>query len=716
MIESQNSIMTDRFIREGVSSQITDNAAQYLDRIGYSLPRMGHFMVQDGRIRVVCEQFAEILGNKDPEHYIGKPFLDLLHPADRDRFNLDDSLAALEKLDDTSILRMFAEDGQTLEVSVQGIVPQSNGGAAFEGFLIDLTTASAVRKSMKRYWKLINHIEDVVVEVDLNGNITYFNAAAVKYWGAHCRRGEPRRLTNYREYIKERDLAYVRKTYLDVYHSGQPKKNVQYEITTQEGRRRFVDDSVTPIRDDTGRIVGFRTVSRNLTNLKQIEQKTAEHRSHLEAIFRSVKDAIITVAPDKRVLNANASAKAICGIDINKSIDGLFNECMTQCNRSCTQALEQTLKRKKTIREFRVACGVRHNRRQTVSVSSTPLLDRQGGFMGAVLVMRDVTRLVNLELEMRERHHQRNIIGQSKKMQEVLKLVEGLADLETTVLISGESGTGKELIARALHLGGQRRAKPFVSVNCSALAENLLESELFGHVKGAFTGAVQDKMGRFQCADGGTILLDEISDIPPLIQLKLLRVIQEKTFERVGEANSRKVDVRIVACTNKDLKQQVLRGKFREDLYYRLKVIQIDLPPLRQRIEDVPLLTQYFCQLFNRRFNRTIEDITDDAMDLLTSYHWPGNVRELEHIIERAFVLCHGRIIAAAHLPSEIRQLPLPDQIIAEGSIPRNQTARQILNALNNSLWNKSKAAGLLGISRQTLYRKIKEYDLIDKV
>gem|GEM_PF-6245753 len=293
---------------------------------------------------------------------------------------------------------------------------------------------------------------------------------------------------------------------------------------------------------------------------------------------------------------------------------------------------------------------------QKASVSSSPLLDNQGRFMGAVLVIRDITLLNKLKRQLCEQHQYHHIIGRSKKMRDLFCLLEKLSDMDTTVLVTGESGTGKELIAKALHHGSHRAFKPFISVNCSALAENLLESELFGHVRGggAFTGAFKDSQGRFQAAGSGTVLLDEVGDISPLIQLKLLRVLQDKQYERVGESVARNMNARIVACTNADLKQKVSRGEFREDLYYRLKVMEIALPPLRERMEDVPLLASHFCSLFNQRFGKEIEGFSKDALAKLMNYSWPGNIRELEHAIERAFVLCSKKMITPEHLPAEI--------------------------------------------------------------
>ncbi len=351
---------------------------------------------------------------------------------------------------------------------------------------------------------------------------------------------------------------------------------------------------------------------------------------------------------------------------------------------------------------------------QMVSVTSAPLRDSNGQYLGAVLVIRDITRLRDMERELFARHQFHNIIGRSKKMQDVYRLLEDLANLETTVLITGESGTGKELVAKALHYCGQRAFKPFIAVNCSALTENLLESELFGHVRGAFTGAIKDKQGRFQAADGGTLLLDEIGDISPIIQLKLLRVLQEKTFERVGDSEPWKVDVRVITCTNKNLKEKVRLGEFREDLYYRLKVVEVALPPLRERLEDLPLLIEHFFRIFNERFNRKIEGVSKEVLHIFMNYPWPGNIRELEHVVEHAFIICHGNVITLDDLPVEFREIRKQSISGDSDSQTRPEVAtREIIGALNATHWNKTKAAKLLGINRRTLHRKINQYRIV---
>ncbi|MDF1579772.1 MAG: sigma-54 dependent transcriptional regulator [Desulfuromonadales bacterium] len=293
-------------------------------------------------------------------------------------------------------------------------------------------------------------------------------------------------------------------------------------------------------------------------------------------------------------------------------------------------------------------------------------------------------------------------------MQDVYKLVDTLADIDTTVLISGESGTGKELIAESLHFRGPRRDAPLVKVNCAALPDNLLESELFGHVKGAFTSAMSDRVGRFQQAHGGTIFLDEIGDISPALQVRLLRVLQEKEFERVGSNATISVDVRIVAASNRSLLEQVKSGAFREDLYYRLKVIEIKAPALRARKSDIPLLVNHFIDEFNSKFHRSVAGLSRQALQLLIDYNWPGNVRELQHVLEHAFILCRDTVLSVEHLPGEFQEML---DAATSASVVVNEKDR-ILAVLDRTGWNKSRAADLMGISRRTIYRKIEEFGI----
>jgi len=326
---------------------------------------------------------------------------------------------------------------------------------------------------------------------------------------------------------------------------------------------------------------------------------------------------------------------------------------------------------------------------------------------------REVDELKN---ELKQKYTFKNIIGQSGAMQEVFKAVEKVVDSSVTVLIQGESGTGKELIARAIHYHSKVRAnKPFVAVNCTALPESLLESELFGHEKGAFTGAAGRRVGKFEQANNGTIFLDEVGLMSPTTQAKVLRVLQEREFERVGGTELIKVDVRIISATNKDLEEAMKKGEFREDLYYRISVFPIKLPPLRERKEDIPLLAAHFLQKYNKQENKEIEGISPDALELLMAYNWPGNVRELENAIERAVVLATDNEIKARELPAAVRSLGEKKLYESDNTLSswiEKLEEEALRQALLENEGNISKTAKKLGIGRATIYRKAKKYGL----
>ena len=323
-----------------------------------------------------------------------------------------------------------------------------------------------------------------------------------------------------------------------------------------------------------------------------------------------------------------------------------------------------------------------------------------------------------LHVSQKEQFH--NIIGKSQKMQKIYTLIEAIANTRATVLINGESGTGKRLIAHAIHKYNEiERGKPFVEVSCGALTETLLESELFGHVKGAFTGAIKDRMGRFELADGGTIFLDEIDAFSPALQVKLLRVLQDGEFERVGDTKTVKVDVRVIAATNQHLQELIVQGRFRQDLYYRLNIICIELPPLRGRKEDIPLLVKDFIIKHLQHTKKKISGVSEAALSMLMSYDWPGNIRELENVIERAIILSKGPVIIPEDFPDSLHQQKTTEVPGHENNNLNLKDALKsperdlILQALETANWNRNKAAAILGINRTTLYKKMQAYNLL---
>lgn len=444
---------------------------------------------------------------------------------------------------------------------------------------------------------------------------------------------------------------------------------------------------------------------------KNLVDEKEKYRSNLEAIFKSVKDAIITVDSKLTVIEVNDASRNVCGFLREKAIGKSLSLSQDRCEGKCLKAVEETMEKKAPVEICRLECRRKDRPYQVVTLNTYPLLDSHDLFSGAVMVAKDETRLAGLERELGERRRFKNIMGKSEEMRKIYSLMEKLADAPTTVMIKGESGTGKELIAEALHYSGNRADKPLVKVNCSALTDDLLESELFGHVKGAFTGAVEDKVGRFQKADGGTIFLDEIGDISIRMQTRLLRVLQTREFEKVGSSSTIKVDVRFLSATNQDLLEKVRQGTFREDLYFRLKVMEITVPPLRDRLEDLPLLVDHFIEKFNREFCKDINGISEEGMKKFMDYHWPGNVRELEHAMEHAFILCGQPLISLEHLPREFS-----GSSSSTTSLPvltGKEDPEKILQALEKSGWNKTKAARMLKMNRTTLYQKIDKFRII---
>lgn len=462
---------------------------------------------------------------------------------------------------------------------------------------------------------------------------------------------------------------------------------------------------------------------------REAERRSEAYQHLLEAIFRSVSDPILSVDRELNISNMNGAAEEffdrifpgqepIINIEYLASVDAFF---------TLPVKVRQVMETGREVTDFRLEYNRRGKDFSLLSICISALHNDHRGDRGCVIVIREMSRPKTGRCEKRRQFHR--MIGACPAMQKVYMMIESIGKVDTSVLITGASGTGKELVAEALHLESGRRDKPFVSVNCTALSDDLKESELFGHRKGAFTGAEGNRQGRFFQANGGTLFLDEIGDISMPMQLQLLRFLQEKTFYPVGGDKEVHVDVRVIAATNADLRRKVAEGIFREDLYYRLLIIDINLPPLCERDGDIGLLANSFLRNFSTRMGKNITGISEQAIEKLCSYDWPGNVRQLEHVIERATVLCEGVTISSMHLPDEIlgfepatsikdvvprpEMTPARSSIIPSGLSEEEQNfAAMILDALRKTGGNKAKAARRLKIDRSTLYRKIQELNI----
>jgi PAS domain S-box-containing protein len=426
-------------------------------------------------------------------------------------------------------------------------------------------------------------------------------------------------------------------------------------------------------------------------------------------ILESISDGVFTVDEEWRVASFNRAAEAITGIPRDQALGrpccDVFRASL--CETDC--ALRQTFATGRPV-VGRSAFIVRADgERIPISVSTAVLRDEEGRVVGGAETFRDLSAVEELRKELSGRFEIGDFVSRSPAMRRVFDILPQLAASDCPVLVQGETGTGKELLARALHQAGPRRRRPFVAVNCGALPETLLESELFGYRAGAFTGAHRDKPGRFALADGGTLFLDEIGDMSPALQVKLLRVLQDGTYDPVGGTATQRADVRVIAATHRDLEKGVAEGTFRADLYYRIDVVRIEVPPLRERREDIPLLVDHFVARLNRIQGRQIRGVHPEALGLLMGYDFPGNVRELENILEHAFVLCDGSRLELRHLPRHFlarcgQEAPSP--AIREAA--RAAEAGLIMEALRRHGFDRLATARALGVHKSTLFRKIR--------
>lgn len=548
---------------------------------------------------------------------------------------------------------------------------------------------------------ILDAVADGVFTVNEDGEITSFNHAAEKItgWqeadvlGKNC--GEVLSGSVGTRICALTSCMRERKTIVDC----------ELFIIGKDGYSIPVSVSAAPFLDPEGKVVG---------GVESFRDNTSRLQTAL--ILDSVADGVFTVDRNWRITSFNMAAELITGWKREKAIGQYCSDVFHSsiCGKSC--AIAESLytgkpvaSRSITIQDFDGNCA-------SVSISAAPLLDHDGNVVGGVETFRDLSVEISLRQQLMKNFTFDAIISKSPSMQRLFQILPDISRSESNVLILGESGTGKELIARAIYNASTRSGEPFVIVNCGALPETLLESELFGYKAGAFTDAKKDRQGRFAAAEGGTLFLDEIGDIPQSVQVKLLRVLQHKVYEPLGSNAPVKANVRILAATNRELAQLVLDGQFRDDLYYRLNVVNILLPPLRDRIEDIPLLIDHFVDKFRAEKHKDIVGVSDEVMNILMRHDYPGNIRELENIIEYGFILCPGGYIQAGHLPESVSTTPQAagtTGISGGKGLTLSEIEKQaILLSLERNGWKKMMSCRELGISKDTLRRKLQSYGL----
>lgn len=553
---------------------------------------------------------------------------------------------------------------------------------------------------------LLRHAADAIIAVDQDRRVLSMNPSAEALTGYSEREATGQPCAR----ILGSSVCGEQCPFHEAFYQDRQVTSFDVRVSNRRGEQVPVCINTSVLRDASGRKIGVVESIRDIRHiLKLIEQReraveeTRKLAAQLEAILESTGDAILAVDLDGLIVSFNSAAEELLGY----RRDEVLGRPVEEICRGEFCPLRETLERGEGLPASELNLRVRDG--SLVPVWFRTALLRDGGrkITGAVAIFRDLREVRQLRADWREAHGLDRLIGKSAAMRAVRERIQQVAPTDTTVLILGESGTGKELVAEILHSLSPRWDKPLVKVNCAALPETLLESELFGHVRGAFTGAVSDRKGRFELAHGGTIFLDEIGDLPLPLQVKLLRVLQEREFERVGSTRTIRVDLRVIAATHRDLETMVAQGQFRQDLYYRLNVVPIRIPPLREHREDIPLLAEKILDELAARTGNRRKHLTPQALRRLMDYDWPGNVRELENALEYAVVTSSDDWIQPEDLPA-LRSPTGRAGREAALSAARSQAEREALVAALESSATLSEAAQRLGVSRATLWRKMK--------
>ncbi|MFC1785018.1 sigma 54-interacting transcriptional regulator [Candidatus Neomarinimicrobiota bacterium] len=558
---------------------------------------------------------------------------------------------------------------------------------------------------------------DAIIVISKDRKIIAFNDAAERITGYKFRD-----IINTDFKILFRNSEKDEKYILSSIKENDSHVNITLNITTDNSSTLDVLATLTPVFQPKTGLLGVVIVLRDIQemvtlqeSLLQVNRKLMNERNLLDSLFNNINEGIFTINLEKKITSFNKAAELITGYTSKEAIDREYWSILKYQKMEFRDFFISQLSENKPIKNFELIILQKSGARLPIRLSIAKLFNDINKITGYVLSFQDISELMNLTNQLKKNYHYDNMIGRSKRMQEIYHLLNSAAGSRSTVLITGESGTGKELVARALHFNSEVKTKPFITVNCSAFVETLLESELFGHEKGAFTGAISSKPGRFEMVKDGTIFIDEIGDMSRETQVKLLRVLDNREFERVGGTNTIKMKARIVTATNRNLEEEITKKRFREDLFYRINIVNISLPPLRERKEDLSLLIEHFLEKFRNQFKKNIHFISTNALLVLQKYDWPGNIRELENVIERAFVICNTDTIRMDSLPERLWQNK-PDilsGLTSNINMSLHEAERMIIeNILKKHNGHRGKAAKEMNMDRSTLWRKIKKYNL----
>ena len=657
-----------------------------------------------GSVISVNKEGARVLGKK-PEEIIGKTIHDLF-PEDIAQNQIENVKKVLELHEPSVIsetITKYVDDYRWINTSLTPIYNYDGSLQSILGIARDITeikkNQEKIRESEYRWRTLFQNSQDVVYLTSFDRKVIDINNAGEKLLGYD--REELLTIDAARLYDNPDDETKI----FDIIGTQEYIKNMDVTLKRKDGVLVDCLLSATPLRNDQGVFYGFQGIIKDIT----------ERKSLYNVVLDSISDGVYTVDLENQLTSFNTAAEKITGVGRADAIGKKCHEVLhlNICPKNCV--VQHSLKIGSPHFNKAVQLTNSSMKKIPVSVSGSALHDKDGNIIGGVCTFRDISVIEELRKEIHRKYSFEDIVSKNRKIEEIFEILYYVAESESTVLIQGKSGTGKELFSRAIHSLSTRNTGPFVPVNCAALPETLLESELFGYVRGAFTNAIKDKPGRFDLAQGGTIFLDEVAELTPALQVKLLRVLQEKEYEPLGSVKTIKANVRVIASTNRDLSTEVEEGRFREDLYYRLNVVKLEIPELKERREDIPILIDHFIDKMSLKMGKEIHSVSDDVMSILMNYDFPGNVRELENIIEHAFVLCQGRIITLDHLPKELLKkidiIRENDQTLKDEVM--NAEMKIIAHTLAQFDGDRMKTAQALNMGRATLWRKMKKYNLL---